>query len=297
MINPRQCRGARALLGITQQQLADRAGVSKRTVIEFEGGVRDPLVSTTRNLQLALEHEGIEFLFGNGGGSGVRFRDPEIEDQVVPRVVSRRQMLGGLGLLLGAPAATDIVAGSMSSARADVLPASDGPRTYTSVRMHRPDDVLKWGSDLQRSALDLWRAGRLDVPDDVANRATLTYLGPNGRQWVEWQGREVAGLLFNEKPRVHIPMAGQTDSSYGAWAEGRISACQLERIPHYHRCHAVVAGADGRRRVMSYTALHLPRDDGRVLSISARVAQPKLLPEPPATTSSPANADRERRTG
>lgn len=94
MINPRQCRGARALLGITQQQLADFAGLSKRTVIEFESGARDPLLSTTQNLQWALEREGIEFLHGNGGGSGVRFRDPETEHNVLPKSLARRQMLG-----------------------------------------------------------------------------------------------------------------------------------------------------------------------------------------------------------
>lgn len=46
MISPAQCRAARALLGISQQQLAEESCVSLRTVQGFEAGKR-PIQSLT----------------------------------------------------------------------------------------------------------------------------------------------------------------------------------------------------------------------------------------------------------
>jgi transcriptional regulator with XRE-family HTH domain len=70
-----QLRAARALLGWSQTQLADRAGLSLPTVkrVEAESG---PRVSDAARyaLQRALESGGIEFIDENGGGPGVRLR-------------------------------------------------------------------------------------------------------------------------------------------------------------------------------------------------------------------------------
>ena len=70
-----QLRAARALLGWSQTQLAERAGLSLPTVkrVETESGQR---VSDAARyaLQRALESGGIEFIDENGGGSGVRLR-------------------------------------------------------------------------------------------------------------------------------------------------------------------------------------------------------------------------------
>jgi transcriptional regulator with XRE-family HTH domain len=70
-----QLRAARALLGWSQTQLAERAGLSLPTVkrVETESG---PRVSDAARyaLQRALESGGIEFIDENGGGPGVRLR-------------------------------------------------------------------------------------------------------------------------------------------------------------------------------------------------------------------------------
>jgi transcriptional regulator with XRE-family HTH domain len=70
-----QLRAARALLGWSQTQLAERAGLSLPTVkrVETESG---PRVSDAARyaLQQALESGGIEFIDENGGGPGVRLR-------------------------------------------------------------------------------------------------------------------------------------------------------------------------------------------------------------------------------
>src|SRR5690242_12403807 len=70
-----QVRAARALLGWSQSELAERAGMSLPTVkrVEAESG---PNVSdgTRHELRLALEQGGVDFIDENGGGPGVRLR-------------------------------------------------------------------------------------------------------------------------------------------------------------------------------------------------------------------------------
>ena len=75
MITVEQIRAGRALLGWSQSDLANRAGVSVPTVKRVEGSARSPVSEDTRSkLQQALEAAGVEFLPENGGGAGVRFR-------------------------------------------------------------------------------------------------------------------------------------------------------------------------------------------------------------------------------
>jgi transcriptional regulator with XRE-family HTH domain len=70
-----QLRAARALLGWSQTQLAERSGLSLPTVkrVEAEHG---PRVSKDARfaLQKSLELGGVEFIDENGGGPGVRLR-------------------------------------------------------------------------------------------------------------------------------------------------------------------------------------------------------------------------------
>lgn len=62
MITPRQIRAARALLGWSQQQLADKAIVSVNALARLERGQVDPRMSTLIALHKALTEGGIEFL-------------------------------------------------------------------------------------------------------------------------------------------------------------------------------------------------------------------------------------------
>ncbi|MER9615580.1 helix-turn-helix domain-containing protein [Mesorhizobium sp. M0207] len=74
---PQQCRAARALVGWSQQQLADAASVGVATIRVFEGGGSEPRSATLQVLCLALEAAGVVFL-GDGdcveGGPGVRLK-------------------------------------------------------------------------------------------------------------------------------------------------------------------------------------------------------------------------------
>jgi predicted transcriptional regulator len=77
MITPRQIRAARALLGWSQQQLADKAIVSLNALTRLEKGKVDSRVSTVAAIEKALTKSGIEFLPIDTKGEGVRFRSPK----------------------------------------------------------------------------------------------------------------------------------------------------------------------------------------------------------------------------
>ena len=77
MITARQIRAARALLGWSQQQLADKAIVSLNVITRIERGEVDPRLSTLTAVLKALTKAGIELVAGDDKGEGVRLIDPK----------------------------------------------------------------------------------------------------------------------------------------------------------------------------------------------------------------------------
>ncbi len=84
MITSAQMRAARALLGIDQKQLAERAGVSLPTVQRMEasdGNVRGT-IDTLGKVVAALDEAGIELIaddaVSRAGGRGVRLKLPKV---------------------------------------------------------------------------------------------------------------------------------------------------------------------------------------------------------------------------
>lgn len=82
MITSSQLRAARALLGIDQRQLAERAGVSLPTIQRMEGsdGIVRGVVESLMKVVEALQASGIELIGDNmpssGQGRGVRLAEP-----------------------------------------------------------------------------------------------------------------------------------------------------------------------------------------------------------------------------
>ncbi|HYE52698.1 MAG TPA: helix-turn-helix transcriptional regulator [Azospirillaceae bacterium] len=68
MITAAQCRAARALLNITQEDLSKASGVSLPTIKDFERGARNPQARTLRDLRNALEGLGVRLLDEPGEG-------------------------------------------------------------------------------------------------------------------------------------------------------------------------------------------------------------------------------------
>ena len=74
MLTPRLCKTARTLLDIQQKDLAERARVNLRTLIDFERGARETHPRTVAAIQAALEAMGVEFLNEDAPGVRLRFR-------------------------------------------------------------------------------------------------------------------------------------------------------------------------------------------------------------------------------
>ena len=75
MIEAAQVRAARALIGWSQAELAEAAGVSVSLVDRFETGQPDSIAAeAVAKMRAALESAGVAFIPKNGGGAGVRLR-------------------------------------------------------------------------------------------------------------------------------------------------------------------------------------------------------------------------------
>jgi transcriptional regulator with XRE-family HTH domain len=73
-VTAQQIRAARAWLDMSQQDLAAETMVARRAIQEFELGNREPQPRTLRDLRIALEKRGIEFLFVEGRAAGISFK-------------------------------------------------------------------------------------------------------------------------------------------------------------------------------------------------------------------------------
>jgi transcriptional regulator with XRE-family HTH domain len=89
-ITAAQCRAARALLGWSQDQLAENAKVARATVTYFERNLRVPLRQNAVSIVSTLETAGVAFISedGDGGGVGARFREIKLEHSPTSRPVN-----------------------------------------------------------------------------------------------------------------------------------------------------------------------------------------------------------------
>ncbi|MDA9433708.1 helix-turn-helix domain-containing protein [Bradyrhizobium sp. CCBAU 51627] len=74
MISVEQVRAARAWLGISQQEVADAAGIEVRTIYRIENGFRGATERTLRRIKTAFEAKGIVFLFDCSRPIGISIR-------------------------------------------------------------------------------------------------------------------------------------------------------------------------------------------------------------------------------
>ncbi len=75
-MKPAQCRAARALIEMTQPDLAKAASLGLSTVVDFERERRTVSESAIAAIRAALEGAGVIFVESNGEGAGVRLRKP-----------------------------------------------------------------------------------------------------------------------------------------------------------------------------------------------------------------------------
>ncbi|MFK8032588.1 MAG: helix-turn-helix domain-containing protein [Hyphomicrobiales bacterium] len=73
---PSQVRAARALISLSQIDLAKLSGASLSTIRNFEAGRSTPIANNLNAIRRALEKAGVEFIAENGSGAGVRHSKP-----------------------------------------------------------------------------------------------------------------------------------------------------------------------------------------------------------------------------
>lgn len=71
MIDGRQVRAARAILGWSREDLLDASGISMSALLRMEGNMADSRSSTLNKVVKALSLAGIEFVTRDDGAIGV----------------------------------------------------------------------------------------------------------------------------------------------------------------------------------------------------------------------------------
>ncbi len=71
MIDGRQVRAARAMLGWSREELLDASGISMSALLRMEGNMADSRRSTLNKVVKALTLAGIEFVTRDDGAIGV----------------------------------------------------------------------------------------------------------------------------------------------------------------------------------------------------------------------------------
>ncbi len=74
-LTPSQCRAARALIDMKQEELAEASGIAVNTIRKFEGGETTPHQSNREKIREAFEKAGVIFIDRTpDAGPGVRLR-------------------------------------------------------------------------------------------------------------------------------------------------------------------------------------------------------------------------------
>jgi transcriptional regulator with XRE-family HTH domain len=80
MLTPAQPRAARAIVGWSREELAEKSGMSAQAIREFELGSSDPKMGTVQRWKRALEAAGVKFIDADDqDGPGVRLRGSKVK--------------------------------------------------------------------------------------------------------------------------------------------------------------------------------------------------------------------------
>jgi len=135
MILVEQIKAARAMLNLSQKQLAEKSGISIATLNNIERGAQnDPKISTMRAIKTALESQGIEFTNENNGEMGVTLRPRRHGDE------------GALILMIDDSSSDRTLfknwLGTTFGANYRIIEAENAKAGYEAFEAHRPDCII-----------------------------------------------------------------------------------------------------------------------------------------------------------
>jgi transcriptional regulator with XRE-family HTH domain len=158
-LTPEQCRAARAVLDMQQRELAAKSKVSKKTIADFERGLRSPYVRTLEDLRRTFEAEGVVFVPPvegvHSGAVGLKWGF-----KPVARTASRSEDQDGVG-----------------SSGLDAMGWDDWEGD--SVEDDEPLPPLDWTDDDKRSQIEMWRSQpeKWAALHEVSRQALLRAMG------------------------------------------------------------------------------------------------------------------------
>ena len=82
-ISPEQCRASRALLGLSQLEVAESAHVAVTTLADFEQGVRLPTFNNLQAIRFVLEKAGVELVSEKGAGARLRTAPEAVSEAAI----------------------------------------------------------------------------------------------------------------------------------------------------------------------------------------------------------------------
>ena len=161
LLTPENCRAGRALLGLSQAELAQRAGVGRLTVVHFECGARLPMPARLKSIRAVLEASGVNLL--RGGAVLRKIALPAADSRPVEEVVRILREAAGALKGIGAGHA------SVLDSRARGVAAKGEPGIEVLVELDGRRRLDPW--DFARIAMEIkkrvggpihvWRRDRL----------------------------------------------------------------------------------------------------------------------------------------
>ena len=193
MLTIEQCRGARGLLGWTQQDLADASGLSKTAINNYEKGHSDIKAESLKAIRMAFESAEIEFIGEQG---------------ITKRIETTK-------ILRGANALNDLIDDMhqpLGTNKTEILIShvdQDLPGRLTTQKLFKHIDFLKTHNIKQR-IITSEDTGQLLSPEDECRWAAMTIPGRNQTSYI--YGGKVAIELWDSKMIIVINSIEASDA-------------------------------------------------------------------------------------
>ncbi|GCD65307.1 transcriptional regulator Xre [Acetobacter pasteurianus NBRC 3279] len=88
-VSAAQVKAARALIGLSQDDLAALSGIPKRTIVRFELEEGTPRKSTVEAIKTTLENKGVRFISKGCGGPGIASLQKHAHSRRIPEKNAR----------------------------------------------------------------------------------------------------------------------------------------------------------------------------------------------------------------